>query len=45
VWVPLNEAIRLVEVSNTEDYQGGFIVPRELVLLREARRIIGLTGR
>mgnify|MGYP001587960347 FL=1 len=41
VWVSLDEAIRLVETSNTEEYESGFIVPRELVLLREAKRIVG----
>lgn len=41
MWVPFDEAIRLIEVSNTEEYESGFIVPRELVLLREAKRIIG----
>lgn len=40
IWSPLDEAIRLVEISNTEEYQAGFIVPRELVLLREAKRLI-----
>ena len=40
LWVPLKEAIRLVEVSNTEDYQGRFIIPRELLFLREAEKMI-----
>jgi 8-oxo-dGTP pyrophosphatase MutT (NUDIX family) len=40
IWISMDEAIRLVEISNTEDYQSGFIVPRELVLLREAKKLI-----
>jgi ADP-ribose pyrophosphatase YjhB (NUDIX family) len=39
-WLSLDEAIQLVEKSNTEEYQSGFIVPRELILLREAKRIV-----
>lgn len=38
IWVSLDEAIRLVEESNTEEYQSGFIIPRELVFLREVKR-------
>lgn len=36
VWVSLPRAIELVSQANTEDYQGQFIIPRELVFLREA---------
>ena len=40
LWVPMNEAIRLVSEANTEDYQGQFIIPRELVFLREAEKLL-----
>ncbi len=43
LWVPLNEAIQLAQDANTEAYEGTFIVPRELVLLREAERILAST--
>ena len=36
----LSEAIRLVEEANTEDYEGKFIIPRELVFLREAEKLL-----
>lgn len=39
LWVTLEEAIRLVAGANTEDYQGKFIIPRELVFLRETQRL------
>lgn len=39
IWVPLDEAIRLVSEANTEDYQGQFIAPRDLVILREAKKL------
>ena len=38
-WMPLPEAIRLVSESNTEDYQGKFIIPRELVFLQKAEKM------
>ncbi len=44
VWVPLDEAIRLVSEANTEDYQGHFIVPRDLIILRRAKEIVRGTG-
>jgi 8-oxo-dGTP pyrophosphatase MutT (NUDIX family) len=40
IWSSLDEAIRMVEKSNTEEYQSGFIVPRELILLREAKKFV-----
>ena len=40
LWVPLSEAIRLVSEANTEDYEGQFIIPRELIFLREAEKIL-----
>jgi len=43
LWIPLEEAIRLVSESNTEDYQGQFIIPRDLVILREAKNIMEKT--
>lgn len=36
LWVPLKDAIQLVADANTENYEGKFIIPRELVFLREA---------
>lgn len=39
IWVSLTEAIRLATTSNTEEYQGSFIVPRDLFLLQEAEKI------
>lgn len=39
LWIPLQEAIKRISETNTEDYQGKFIVPRELVFLREAENI------
>lgn len=40
LWVPMKEAIKLVSEANTEDYQGQFIIPRELVFLREAEKLL-----
>lgn len=40
IWVPLTEAIHLATTSNTETYQGSFIVPRDLFLLQEAEKIV-----
>ncbi len=40
LWVPLAEAIRLATESNTEEYQGRFIIPRDLMLLQEAQKIL-----
>jgi 8-oxo-dGTP pyrophosphatase MutT (NUDIX family) len=40
MWVPLRDAVRLVSESNSEDYQGLFIVPRDLAFLRETERIL-----
>jgi 8-oxo-dGTP pyrophosphatase MutT (NUDIX family) len=41
VRVPLYRAIDLVSQANIEDDQGRFIVPRELVFLREAEALLG----
>lgn len=37
-WVTLDEAIALLESDNPEDYEGKFIVKRDLTLLTAARR-------
>lgn len=39
IWVSLPEAIHLTTESNTEEYQGSFIVPRDLLVLQEAEKI------
>lgn len=39
IWVSLPEAIHLATTSNNEEYQGSFIVPRDLFLLQEAEKI------
>jgi 8-oxo-dGTP pyrophosphatase MutT (NUDIX family) len=39
-WGPLDQAITLMEEANTEDYQGKFIIPRELVFLHEAKKLL-----
>lgn len=40
IWVPITTAIQLVHETNTEDYQGQFIIPRELVILEEAVQLL-----
>jgi len=38
IWIPPNEAIKLIE-EKTDDYQGKFIKVRDLIFLKEALKI------
>ena len=40
IWVPLDEAIQLVSHANTENYQGRFIVPRDLIILQRTKELL-----
>ena len=40
VWVEIDEAIRLVENSNPDTYDGPFIKIRDLVFLKTAKKLI-----
>lgn len=39
LWVPLSEAIKLIEDANTEDYEGKFMISRDLAFLKEAEKV------
>ena len=41
MWVDIDEAIELLESDKPEVYNGRFIVVRDLVLLKEAKRLLG----
>lgn len=40
LWIPLDEAIRLVGGAKTKDYQGNFIQSRDLIFLQEAKKVL-----
>jgi 8-oxo-dGTP pyrophosphatase MutT (NUDIX family) len=39
VWLPLDEAIKIVENDKPQNYEGGFIQKRDLAFLLEAKRL------
>jgi 8-oxo-dGTP diphosphatase len=41
IWVPLDQAISLLEADKPKEYKNKFIVKRDLVLLKEAQRLLG----
>ena len=41
LWTSLDEAMHLIEADKPEAYDGKFIVIRDLVFLREAKRMLG----
>ncbi len=43
-WVSINEALELLEKDSPSNYEGGFIVKRELGFLRRARRILQMSS-
>lgn len=40
IWVSLDEAISLLEKDKPEDYEGGFIQKRDLILLKKAKEVV-----
>jgi 8-oxo-dGTP diphosphatase len=40
VWININEAIRLIEQSSPTTYDGGFIIKRDLIFLKEAKKLL-----
>lgn len=41
VWVPLDEALRLVGTGHTEKYGGRFAIARDAAILKKAKEILG----
>lgn len=41
IWVTLDQAIALLEADSPEDYEGKFIIKRDLTLLKTARSMMG----
>lgn len=40
LWTSIDEAIHLLEKDKTDDYEGSFIIIRDLALLKEAKRLL-----
>lgn len=40
LWVPLDEALRLIAEAQPQDYLGNFVQPRDLTFLQEAARVL-----
>ena len=43
VWVTIDEAISLLKKDNTKNYEGDFIIKRDLEFLKEAIKFVGST--
>jgi len=41
MWVDIDEAIKLLEQDKPEEYNGKFIVIRDLAIIKEAKQILG----
>lgn len=44
IWLPLEEAIAKITNDTTDDYEGGFILQRDLIFLKKAQQIINKQG-
>jgi len=40
MWVPMDTAIKLLSTDKTNDYQGNFILKRDLAFLEEAKKLV-----
>lgn len=40
IWVPLDEAIKLMESSNKEDYNNLYMATRDLIFVKEAKKLL-----